>query len=67
MRRVAEVMGPMEARRMWGGRVRLAASSKEKRFETVEELVNVMAFGNESVEEKRDLMESMLDVGRMVW
>ena len=42
-RRVWEVMGPMEARVMVGGRVRLAASRRAMRLRAMEALVKVMA------------------------
>ena len=38
-------MGPMDARRMPGGRVRLAVSRREMRLRAVEALVKVMASG----------------------
>ncbi len=44
-RRVWVVMGPMEARVMLGGRVRLADSRRLKRLVAVELLVKVMASG----------------------
>src|ERR1700677_1222453 len=44
-RRVWLVIGPMEARTMLGGRVRLAASRRAKRLRAVEALVKVMARG----------------------
>jgi len=45
-RRVWEVMGPMEMRRMFCGRLRLEASSNARRFVAVELLVKVMAAGH---------------------
>ncbi len=44
-RRVWEVMGPMEIRRISCGRVRPEASSNARRFVAVELLVNVIAAG----------------------
>ena len=44
-RRVLLVMGPMEARAVLGGRVRLMASRRLKKLVAVEALVKVMASG----------------------
>ena len=45
MRRASLVMGPMEANVIFGGRVRLAASSRAQRLRAVDALVKVMASG----------------------
>ena len=62
-RRVWEVMGPMEIRRISCGRLRLEASSNARRFVAVELLVKVMAAGQFSGMEKRSRMAAMESVG----
>jgi hypothetical protein len=44
-RRASLVMGPMEAKVMFGGRVRFAASRRATRLRAVEAEVKVMASG----------------------
>lgn len=52
-RRVWEVMGPMEMRRISCGRLSPATSSNARRFVAVDELVKVIAAGQRSGEENR--------------
>ena len=66
MQRVWVVMGPMEARRICGGRVRLADFNRAKRFSAVEELVKVMASGWFLGSLKRVRIWSMEASGMMV-
>ena len=59
-------MGPMEARRISGGRVRFADFNRAKRFSAVDELVNVMAAGWFLGSAKRVWMAEIEDSGMMV-
>ena len=65
-RRVWEVMGPMEMRRISCGRLCSVASSNARRFVAVDELVKVIADGQKSREEKRWRMAVMESEGTRV-
>ena len=65
-RRVWEVMGPMEMRRISCGRRVPEASSNARRFVAVEELVKVMAAGHRSWWAKRWRMAAMEPEGTTV-
>ena len=65
-RRVWEVIGPMETRRISCGRLCAAASSNARRFVAVDELVKVIADGQRLRSEKRWRMETMESEGMRV-